>query len=220
METLFWTFQSASVTLKIRSRSPKSDLLFPFPQQCIYASLVKIHLLVQKTTHYIWTFQSAAVTLKIRSRSPNSNQLVPLSQQCIHASLVKIHQMVQKITYGKKAMRTQIQMGSALKTICWWDIIKIRSNILAVLLLVHTASMVTSRQQNSSQKSKTLIYHIILRGSKFWTVLNGPCCDDLRHVVHSNFLRHSLTKSHQAKIDVRLINTHLRSLKLEATTMI
>ena len=100
------------------------------------------------------------------------------------------------------------------------DIIKIRTNILAVLLLVQTASIVTSRQQKSCQKSKTLTYHIILRRSKFWTVLNGPCCDDLRHVVHSNFLRHSLTKSHQAKVDVRLINRHLRSLKLEATTMI
>ena len=68
---------------------------------------------------------------------------------------------------------------------------------------------------------KDLTYHIILRGSKFWTVLNGPCCDDLRHVVHSNFLRHSLTKSHQAKVDVWFINRHLRSLKkLKATTMI
>ena len=106
------------------------------------------------------------------------------------------------------------------KTICLGDMIKIRTNILVVLLLVQTATMVTSRQQKSSQKSKTLTYHIILRGSEFWTVLNGPCCDDLRHVVHSNFLRHSLTKSHQAKVDVRLINRHLRPLKSKATTMI
>ena len=50
-ETLFWTFQSAHVTLKIRSRSPKSSKLFSFSQKCIYASLVKIHKLVQKITH-------------------------------------------------------------------------------------------------------------------------------------------------------------------------
>ena len=45
------TFQSAPVTLKIRSRSPKSDQPFPFSQKCIHASLVKIHQLVQKITH-------------------------------------------------------------------------------------------------------------------------------------------------------------------------
>ena len=36
------------VTLKIRSRSPKSNQLFPPSQQCIYPSFVKIHPLVQK----------------------------------------------------------------------------------------------------------------------------------------------------------------------------
>ena len=35
------------VTLKIRSRSPKSDQLLPPLQQCIYASLVKIPPLAQ-----------------------------------------------------------------------------------------------------------------------------------------------------------------------------
>ena len=42
--------QSAAVTLKIRSRSPKSNQLVPCSQQCFYTSLVKIHLLVQKIT--------------------------------------------------------------------------------------------------------------------------------------------------------------------------
>ena len=36
------------VTLKIRSRLPKSNQLFSPSQQCIYASLLKIHVLVQK----------------------------------------------------------------------------------------------------------------------------------------------------------------------------
>ena len=30
------TFQSAGVTLKIESRSPKSNVLFPFSKQCIF----------------------------------------------------------------------------------------------------------------------------------------------------------------------------------------
>ena len=51
METIFRTFQSAAVTLKIRSRSPKSNQLVPFSQQCIYASLVKIYQTVQKIRH-------------------------------------------------------------------------------------------------------------------------------------------------------------------------
>ena len=45
-ETKFWTFQSVCVTLKNRSRSPKTYQLFASSQQCIYASLVKIHPLV------------------------------------------------------------------------------------------------------------------------------------------------------------------------------
>ena len=49
--TGFFTFQSASVTLKIRSRSPKSNQLLSSSQQFIFVSLVKIHPLVQKLTH-------------------------------------------------------------------------------------------------------------------------------------------------------------------------
>ena len=39
------------MTLKIRSRSPKSNQLVPLSQQYIYASLVKIYTLVQKIAH-------------------------------------------------------------------------------------------------------------------------------------------------------------------------
>ena len=101
METIYWTFQSAAVTLKIRSRSPKLNQLFLSSQQCIYAKLVKIHPLVQKINMetIFWTFQSGTVTLKIRSRSSKFDQLFPSSQQCIYASLVKIHPLVQKITH-------------------------------------------------------------------------------------------------------------------------
>ena len=51
METLFWTFQSVGVTLKIKSRSQQSNQLFSSSLQCINARFVKIHLLVQKITH-------------------------------------------------------------------------------------------------------------------------------------------------------------------------
>ena len=40
--------QSTGVTLKMRSRSPKSNHFFPMSQWCFYASLVKIHQLVQE----------------------------------------------------------------------------------------------------------------------------------------------------------------------------
>ena len=147
------------MTLKVRSRSPKCDLLFPSIQQCIYASLAEIHPLVPYITHgnHISDILKCRYDLENWSRPPKSNQLVPLSQQCIYASLVKIHQLVQKITHGKVAMWTQTltPTGSAIKTTCLGDIIKIRTNILAVLLLFQTASMVASRQQKSSEKTKT-----------------------------------------------------------------
>ena len=40
--------QSASVALKMRSRSPKSNHFFSMPQWCFYVSLVKIHQLIQE----------------------------------------------------------------------------------------------------------------------------------------------------------------------------
>ena len=39
------------VTLKIKSRSPKFNPLFPSSQQYIYVSMVKTHPLVKKITH-------------------------------------------------------------------------------------------------------------------------------------------------------------------------
>ena len=44
------TVKKVAVTLKIKSRSPKSNPLFTPSQHCIYASLVKICPLVQKIT--------------------------------------------------------------------------------------------------------------------------------------------------------------------------
>ena len=90
------------VLVKIRSRSLKSYQLLCLFQQCIYLSLVKIHLLNQKITHRnpISSFKSVSVTLKIRSKMSISNQHFPSYQQYIYVSLVKIHPLFQKITQG------------------------------------------------------------------------------------------------------------------------
>ena len=66
------------MSLKIRSRSLKSNQLFPYFQQFIYTSLVKIHPPVQKIVCKKADFYSLyrIVTLKIRSRSPTYNQLL------------------------------------------------------------------------------------------------------------------------------------------------
>ena len=75
--------QSDVVTLNIRSRSSKSNQFFSVPIQCIYASLVEIHPVVQKTEVRKGWFYSfyRIVTLIIRSRSPKSNQLFIVSQE-------------------------------------------------------------------------------------------------------------------------------------------
>ena len=69
------------MTLKIRSRSPKYDLLFYSSQQCIYASLVQIHPLIQRIMQgtLFWTFQSALVILKFMSMSPKFDVAFPSS---------------------------------------------------------------------------------------------------------------------------------------------
>ena len=89
------------VTLKIMSRTPKSNEFFPPFQQCIYTSLFKIHTLVQNIAqgNPILDISKCRGDLKIKSRSPKSNHLFPSPQQCICASLVKIHQLIQKIIH-------------------------------------------------------------------------------------------------------------------------
>ena len=110
------------MTLKIRSRPPNFDHLFLPSHQCIYASLVKLHSLVQKISReaIFWTFQCTPVTLSTRSRSSKSNQIFHSSQQCTNASLVKIHYLVQNIMHGNKkwtSTPTPTHTGSAPKTI-------------------------------------------------------------------------------------------------------
>ena len=77
MQTLFCTLQSVGATLKFTSRSSKSNQLFSFSQQYIYACLVKIYPLNQKTTH-----GNPILHISFRPKTPKSNQLFASSQQC------------------------------------------------------------------------------------------------------------------------------------------
>ena len=94
------------VTLKIRSRSPKSKHFFAPFLWCICASSVYFQPLVKEIlctqTFYLINqgpFLSIynVVTLKIRSRSPKSKHFFPPSWWCICASLVKFHPLVKEI---------------------------------------------------------------------------------------------------------------------------
>ena len=73
-KTIFWTFQSATVTLRIGSRSPKSNQLFPSSQQCIHASLVKNHQLLQKIMH---GNESGGRRQHQRRQDPHQKQFIP-----------------------------------------------------------------------------------------------------------------------------------------------
>ena len=108
------------MTLKIRSSSPRSNLLFPSSQQRIYARLVNIHSLIhkkRKETLFL-TFQSALETLKIRSMTLKFNLLFPSSKQCVNESLVKIHPLVQKVMHRNPILDISK---------CSNDLLKIRS---------------------------------------------------------------------------------------------
>ena len=112
-------------TLKIRSRSPKSNHFFAPSLWCICASSVKFQPLVKEIlctqTFYIinkdplGSFLSIynVVTLKIRSRSSKSNHFFPPSWWCICASLVKFQPLIKEIV----STQTFFCLFSALKKI-------------------------------------------------------------------------------------------------------
>ena len=111
-----------TVTLKNRSRSPKSNLLFIMSQCYIHANLVEI---CQHTSTFWLKFGSLspAVTLTIRSRSPKPNQLFIMSQCYIHANLLKIHLTVHEILCKQESVTLMPTLAptptqSAPKTIC------------------------------------------------------------------------------------------------------
>ena len=108
------------VTLKIRSRSPKSNQLLLCHNDTIYQfwsdSIIRFKRYRAETK--FCTFKRVIVTLKIRSRSPKSDHHFSPSKQYICASLVKVHSLVQKITSRNQATRMWKLIGSAPKTIC------------------------------------------------------------------------------------------------------
>ena len=85
---------SLTVTLKIRSRSPKPIQCVILPKCYIHENLVKYSPVCSWDIVHTSTFWlkfgslSLAVTLKNRSRSPKSNQLFIMSQCYFHANLV------------------------------------------------------------------------------------------------------------------------------------
>ena len=94
------------VTLKIRSRSPKSNHFFPPYWWCICASLVKFHPLVKEImcTQTFYCINKAhffsiysVETLKIKSRPPKSNHFFDLSLWCVCVSSVKFQPFVKEI---------------------------------------------------------------------------------------------------------------------------
>ena len=95
----FSTNLSLSVTLKMGSRSSKSNQFFSMSQQLRCRSLVKIHSFILETgcRQAIFRQFKLSVTLKMGSRSPKSNQFFSMSQQYSCTSLVKIHLFIQKI---------------------------------------------------------------------------------------------------------------------------
>ena len=126
---------SQPLTLKNRSRSPKSNQLFIMSQCYIHANLVEVCQPVHEIMVHTSTFGlkfgslSPAVPLKIRSRSPKPNQLFDMSQCYIHAKLVKIHTSVHEISCKQESVMLMLKLtltptltptptGSTPKTIC------------------------------------------------------------------------------------------------------
>ena len=101
----FDTLKKVAVTLKIKSRSPKSNQLFTPSHHCIYASLVKICPLVQKITarnEISYITKRSLWPWKLSQGHQKYKQLFPSSQQCICASFIKICSLVQKIKSGNE----------------------------------------------------------------------------------------------------------------------
>ena len=113
------------VDLENMSKSPISNIFYPMSKWCFYASLVKIHQLVQEIVCRQASFYSlySVVTLKIRSMSPKSNQISKLSQRYNIWSLARIRHLVQET--GCR----QIFFGQNLKKFNFYSVVtlKIRS---------------------------------------------------------------------------------------------
>ena len=81
-----------TMTLKMRSRSPKSNKLLSLSHLCTYASLKKIHPLVQKKFH----LQDYGLANEVKVIK-NLISSLDCHSDVTYASLNKIHPLVQKI---------------------------------------------------------------------------------------------------------------------------
>ena len=88
-------FSHEAVTLKIRSRSPKSNKLYRLAN---LVTFIQWSMRLHANTFWLkFGRLSPAVSLKIRSRSPKPIQLFIMSKCYGHANLVKICQLVHEI---------------------------------------------------------------------------------------------------------------------------
>ena len=93
---------SLSVTLKMGSRSPKSNQFFSMSQQYSCTSLVKsiIHSGDKVHTNHFQTNLSPPMTLKM-GQGHQPNLFFYMSQHCRCAGLVKIYSFLQEIGCGQ-----------------------------------------------------------------------------------------------------------------------
>ena len=117
---LFWSkfdIQSAGVTLKMRSRSPKSNHFFPMSQWCFPASLVKIHLLVQETVQTRLTFTVFIVWWPWKLSQGHQNQ-----NKSLNHPNITIYEVWPEYAKVQETGSRQAFFGQNLKfSKCWCD---------------------------------------------------------------------------------------------------
>ena len=120
---------SIAVTLKIRSRSLKSNQSVLCYVSILFSwKLGKNYIVQTRKLHLLFSF-STAMTLKIRSWSPKAYHFF-MSQLYIQANLVRIQPQVHKMLCRQESVEPKPKptlMGSTPKSICtpphrWGDI--------------------------------------------------------------------------------------------------
>ena len=105
---------SLCVTLKMRSRSLKSNQFFSLSQQYRCTSLVKIHPFILEKWCRKTIFQQSEPSCEMGWRSPKSNQFFFMSQQYSSASLVKIHPFLHEIGCRQAIFQAIFQQSKPL----------------------------------------------------------------------------------------------------------
>ena len=140
-DTIFWSkfyIQNAGVTLKMRSKSPKSNHFFPMFQWCLCASLVKIHQFIQEIKCRQVSFYNlcSVVTLKIR---PRSRKLILLI-----ISMIQYIRFGQNPSFGSRNVNvTKIQSFFPMSQWCFY----------ASLVKIHQLVQETECRQGSFLQS-------------------------------------------------------------------